>query len=588
MNQGIMSTVSRSACLLAVVGSACSAGSPDDVEPEPLTTQEQPLALECADEAALLELSTEANPCRRPFLWTSPIHYEPLDDWESSEKNALTNAMRDWEAQTGNLVTFEELLPENSTVTPRVKFADEQGQCRSVFGMEQPNGVMVVKLRGCGSWSTRHELGHLLGLYHGQQRSDRDRYVLVRQEKFCAPPGCAGAPISNVCGAGGSPNCDSVGLFIDSVKRCVDGDSADGFRYGPFDFNSVMLYSSAFPAEECCTGHESGCGMVKRNGTLIPPGAAAVSPGDGSAVIEMYRELDGWTRFRPIVRTDPGSTSPLDTRPTSTATMTGSPALARWDSTTIVALARGGDSHIYFKLNPDSDISWPTGFWTDIGGNFGSDPAAVSWAPGRLDVVGLGADGNIWHKWHLNGTWGSSWGNLGKPGTSAVSAPAIASWGPDRLDVFVRSGSTLFQKTWDGSAWSSWVNRGGAIKGKPAAVSWGANRIDVVATGTDNAVWTQPFENGTWFGWGSIGGSVMAGTSPAIASGGPNRLNIYVTGSNGGLWHKSWSGAWSAFVEIGGRPASSPGAFTQSSGRAHVAVRMNNGSFEGVWHRFWD
>jgi hypothetical protein len=156
------------------------------------------------------------------------------------------------------------------------------------------------------------------------------------------------------------------------------------------------------------------------------------------------------------------------------------------------------------------------------------------------------------------------------------------------LDIFVRSGSTLFQKTWDGSAWSSWVNRGGSIQGKPAAVSWGANRIDVVATGTDSAVWTQPFDSGTWFGWSSIGGSVMAGTSPAIASGGSNLLNIYVTGSNGRLWHKSWSGSWSAFVDLGGRPASSPAAFTQSSGRAHVAARMNNGSFEGVWHRFWD
>ena len=569
---------------------ACSAGydepmafeNEEAASEEVGTVSEALLAASCSDEATANGMSSENEACSLS-LWQFPIRYENISGWPAAERTQLLNAMADWNGKTGGLATFQE-LPAGSAATPRVKFED--GGCYSSVG-KVTNSVQSVHLKGCGDWTSRHELGHLLGLVHQHKRADRDRYVNVRQDKFCSPVGCGTTPTTNVCGATSAPNCASNQLFYDSVTRCTATSAGSGYQLGAFDFNSVMLYGSGFPAEECCPGNEAGCGMVRRNGTWIS-GGTSVSDGDASALFELYRAQEGWQIFRPVVRTDPGSTTPLDTRITSTVTVTGSPALARWNTSDLATLARGSDSHIYIKTNTGSGTSFATGSWTDIGGDFSSDPAAVSWAANRLDVVAVGNDGNLFHKWYLNGTWAPSWGSLGKPTAEAISAPAIASWGVDRLDIFVRAGTTLYQKTWSTSGWSGWTNLGTAIQGKPAAVSWGANRIDVVAVGTDSQVYHKPYANGTWFGWGGLGGSVAAGTSPAIASSGANKLNVYVKGSNGRLWHKAWANAWGNFTDLGGMPASSPGAFTQTSGRAHVAIRVNNGSHEGVWHRYWN
>jgi hypothetical protein len=529
-------------------------------------------------EALLAECGSEFGTCA-PTLWPNGrIPFTRSGTWTAAQTADLDAAMADWESKTGGLIDF---VPR-TTETDYARFVS--GGCQSGFG-KVGVGAQDVKLKGCGAAVMRHELGHLLGLPHQHLRSDRDRYVQVREAMYCTPPD----PPTNHCTDPAQPYCGWPSyeayrqqLIGDSIRKCSNGDGSD---YGGYDFASILQYGSDFPIG-CSAAAPANCGLLRRNGTLIT-GNTTVSAGDASAVLEMYREREGWRRLRPVFRSDPGSTAPLDTRLTSTVSMSGSPALSRWGSSGIAAVARGTNNHYYVKFNTTGSAAWPTGSWLDLGGDLVSEPAVVSWGSGRLDVVGVGSDGYVWHKPMSNNVWGS-WGSIGRPGSSTPSAPAIASWGADRLDIFVRSGTNLHQKSWTASGWSSWANRGCCITGKPSAVSWGTNRIDVVATGSDGAAWHLAY-NGSWGTWGSLGGNVAPGTSPAITSMGSNRLNVYVKGDNGRLWHKSWtSPAWTGWTDIGGLPSGSPAAVTTSAGRAHVAVNIHNGSFSGMWHRYWN
>jgi hypothetical protein len=275
-----------------------------------------------------------------------------------------------------------------------------------------------------------------------------------------ARPAQGGPPAANVCGTF-TPNCSSNQLFSDSVVRCSSSDSMGGYVYGSFDMNSVMLYSSGFPAQDCCAGHESSCGMVSNNGTMIaPPGT--VSPGDASQLLEMYREQQGWGRFRPIVIADLSSTSPLDTRLKGTVLLSGSPAITRNGTSDVFAFATGSDSRMYVK-RATNETTWSTGNWADLGGSLASDPAAVSTTATQVGVVTVGTDGDLWQNWSNSNVWGG-WGSLGRPGAAAISAPAIASMASNRVDVFVRSGTNLYQKTLINGIWGGWTDRGCCIQ----------------------------------------------------------------------------------------------------------------------------
>lgn len=131
----------------------------------------------------------------------------------------MRDAMTTWEKAMGNVRKFEEI--------------EDNGWNRFVWGIgtdyhvvlsTENNPSVSTSSVGAVPWayvhmsiyadkgSYIHELGHTLGLNHEQQRLDRDNYIIIHTENI------------------------ESGQQAQFMKI--------GKAYGPFDFNSIMMYSS--------------------------------------------------------------------------------------------------------------------------------------------------------------------------------------------------------------------------------------------------------------------------------------------------------------------------------------------------------
>ncbi|MEZ4401032.1 MAG: FG-GAP-like repeat-containing protein [Kofleriaceae bacterium] len=124
-----------------------------------------------------------------------------------------------------------------------------------------------------------HELLHAIGMYHEQERNDRDGSVVYRAE-------CVQAGKTGNFGKNADPNVD----------------------FGSYDLGSIMQYSSATfrltnPAPPPCNG---GFPLTRKPGTPCPAGACSDPDGDGFADIILgagtpsARDVDAvWAMYAP-------------------------------------------------------------------------------------------------------------------------------------------------------------------------------------------------------------------------------------------------------------------------------------------------
>ena len=223
------------------VGNAVAAGNPDRLSdratsPAPVTTR---------DSAANSDPDT---------LWPDGVVAYVIDEDLYLPKRVI-DAIEHWEEHTS--ISFVERTDESNWVN--FMKPDEPSLCASKLGMV--GGEQDISLAdGCRLAATIHEIGHAVGLWHEQEREDRDNHVMVLSE-----------------------NIDKRRLFnfMQDIVRQDD--------IGPYDYGSIMHYRAYDFSRNDQPTIET-----------IPPGLVigqrvGLSAGDIDGVARLYGPMPGMT-----------------------------------------------------------------------------------------------------------------------------------------------------------------------------------------------------------------------------------------------------------------------------------------------------
>ncbi|MBN1698425.1 MAG: hypothetical protein JW881_13000, partial [Spirochaetales bacterium] len=391
---------------------------------------------------------------------------------------------------------------------------DSDGYYSSAIGMTGKKQTIHLAT-GYSVGTAVHEIGHALGLFHEQSRTDRDNYITIHFDNI-----------------------------LDNKEHNFKTYSAsgyDGFNFHNFDWQSIMLYPSY-------TGFENDTSkpaITRLDGTTFSRQNVRLSIGDLNTIYTMYPP-----NF--IVRTD---------------------AVSR-DSSRIDIVRVNGDGKILTAAKTGS--SW-AGWWQIANGVTapGTDVKIVSRHPEKLDVFTVGSNNRVytaaWDRARDGSAGFRGWWTIGSLTCQSASSVSAVVRGSQQLNVMaVGSDGGIYTAAWDNSesngAWQGWwrIANGVATCGsEPALISRYSSLLDAFVVGTDGNVWTAAWDSGraygSWKGWWSLGsiGQPVA-TVSAIASD-KNRIHVFAVGLNGRVYSKQWDGSWSTWKRIGSFNAQ-PGA----------------------------
>lgn len=207
-------------------------------------------------EAAELEQGFRAAAFRGPLWPNATLRYRIDPSLTPVAREALEQAAWQWAEKTG--FRFAEAAPHETGGF--IRLTSIGNGCYARLGY--PGSGRTSRLNmgpGCERGNTAlHELGHAIGLFHEQSRSDRDDHIRILWD-----------------------NIQQGSAYVVDQFRQYSEQGLQGSDLGPYDFDSVMHYSSeAFAAGNAPT-------MVKKDGSLIRR-SDDLSSGDIAAVLAMY------------------------------------------------------------------------------------------------------------------------------------------------------------------------------------------------------------------------------------------------------------------------------------------------------------
>lgn len=164
----------------------------------------------------------------------------------------IHDAIEHWEEHTS--IRFVERTDDNKGQYPNYVRFKPSGGCSSYVGM-QGGGQPINLARACSTGNTIHEIGHALGLWHEQSRSDRDDYVDVRYENI-------------------------ISMYAFNFDKQIE----NGVDHGEYDYGSLMHYPRwAFSknGKDTIVPHDDNAEIGQRDG---------LSAGDIAAIEDLYSE----------------------------------------------------------------------------------------------------------------------------------------------------------------------------------------------------------------------------------------------------------------------------------------------------------
>ena len=339
------------------------------------------------------------GPANPGFLYGTPIHYEEVDgdavfqgDILLSKrqlntglgKSAASGRPTSYERWPGNTVPYalDTLLPavqqdwilENihtlSGTTP-IKFVRRTTESDYVYFQESVNscsspvgrqGLMqpINLAPWCNAGAIYHEILHALGMWHEQSRADRDEYVTVNYANIK----------------------DEYSYRMNWEKYWFN----NGFDFGTFDFNSIMLYGSGGGIDPAVPV------MTRKDGSTWEGNLVFPSEGDLHAIAAMYpSEVVAPFKARDIGVGADGSVYKVSN---AKAPDSGEYLIYRFDEFSWQWLPLPGAGGVRIDVGPDGKpwIVQSTGKILRYDGAAWIEPAGA--LKGAVDI-GIGADGSV-------------------------------------------------------------------------------------------------------------------------------------------------------------------------------------------------